>query len=73
VTELKDLTRDCGNYVQVIEVTPPGRPTIVVANVYDQWRGGIRPAQRANWDAITQSARVIVEGDINAHSTVWNG
>ena len=38
VTELKDMTRNCGNYVQVIEVTPPGRPTIVIANVYDQWR-----------------------------------
>jgi hypothetical protein len=56
VTELKDLTRECGNYVQVIEVTPPRRPTIVIANVYDQWRGGIWPAQRANRDAITQSA-----------------
>jgi hypothetical protein len=35
VTELKDLTRDYGNYVQVIEVTPPRRPTIVIANVFD--------------------------------------
>jgi endonuclease/exonuclease/phosphatase (EEP) superfamily protein YafD len=45
VTELKDMTRDCGNYVQVVEVTPPGRPTIVIANVYDQWRNRARPAQ----------------------------
>jgi hypothetical protein len=47
VTELKDLRRDCGNYVQVVEVTPPGRPTIVIANVYDQWRNHARPAQQA--------------------------
>jgi hypothetical protein len=73
VTELKDITKDCGNYEQVIEVTPLERPTIVIANVYDQWRGGTRPAQQANWDAISHSARVIIAGDMNAHSTVWNG
>jgi endonuclease/exonuclease/phosphatase (EEP) superfamily protein YafD len=70
VTELKDLTRDCGNYVQVIEVTPLGRPTIVIANVYDQWRNHARPAQQANWNAITRSERVIIVGDMNTHSTV---
>jgi hypothetical protein len=48
VTELKDLTKDYGNYVQVIEVTPLGRPTIVIANVYNQWRNHARPAQQAN-------------------------
>jgi hypothetical protein len=48
VTELKDLTRNCGNYVQVIEVMSKCRPTIVIANVYDQWRNHARPAQRAN-------------------------
>jgi endonuclease/exonuclease/phosphatase (EEP) superfamily protein YafD len=73
VTELKDLTSDCGNYVQVIEVTPPGKPTIVIANVYDQWRNRARPAQRANWNAIARSERVIIAGDMNAHSTAWNG
>jgi len=44
VTELKDMTRNCKNHVQVIEVTPPGRPAITIANVYDQWRDGGRPA-----------------------------
>jgi endonuclease/exonuclease/phosphatase (EEP) superfamily protein YafD len=73
VTELKDLTRDCGNYVQVIEVTPRARPTIVIANVYDQWRNHVSAAQRANWNAIARSERGIIAGDMNAHSTVWNG
>jgi len=73
VTELKDMTRNCKNHVQVIEVTPPGRPAITIANVYDQWREGGRPAQRADWGAIAKSARVIIAGDMNAHSTVWNG
>ena len=35
VTELKDMTKNSRNHVQVIEVTPPGRPTITIANVYD--------------------------------------
>jgi hypothetical protein len=36
VMELKNLTKECGNYVQAMEVAPPGRPTIVIANVYGQ-------------------------------------
>jgi endonuclease/exonuclease/phosphatase (EEP) superfamily protein YafD len=73
VTELKDLTRNCGNYVQVIEVMPLGRPTIVIANVYDHWRNHTRQAQQANWNTIARSERVIIAGDMTAHSTVWNG
>jgi hypothetical protein len=68
VTELKEMTRGCGNYVQVIEVMAAGRPTIMIANVYNQWRDGGRPVQRANWGAIAKSARVIIAGDMNAHS-----
>ena len=73
VTEMKDMMRNCRNYVQVIEITPPGTPTITIANVYDQWRDVGRPAQHADWGAIAKSARVIIAGDMNAHSTVWNG
>jgi hypothetical protein len=36
VTELKELTRGCGNHVQVVEVVPPGGEAIIIANVYDQ-------------------------------------
>jgi len=70
---MKDMTRNSRNHVQVIEVTPPGMPTITIANVYDQWRDEGRPAQRADWGAIAKSAGVIIAGDMNAHSTVWNG
>jgi hypothetical protein len=72
VTELKDLTRDYSN-VQVIEVMPVGRPTIVNANVYDQWKDRTMPAQRANWSAMARSERIIIAGDMSTHSTVWNG
>jgi hypothetical protein len=72
VTELKDMKRECGNYVQVLEVSAPGDPKITIANVYDQWRNGEWPAQMANWGAIAKSARVIIAGDMNAHRTVWN-
>ena len=45
VTELKEMTRDCRNHVQVIEIMPLGRPTITIAKVYHQRRDGVRPAQ----------------------------
>jgi len=73
VTEMKDMIRNSRNHVQVSEVTPPGMPTITIAIEYDQWRDGGRPAQRADWGAIAKSARVIIAGDMNARSTVWNG
>ena len=56
VTEMKDMTRNSRNHVQVIEVTLPGMSTITIANVYDQWRDGGRPAQCVNWGAIAKSA-----------------
>jgi hypothetical protein len=52
-------------------VTTPSNQTITIANIYDQWWGGERPAQRANWEAIAKSARVIA-GDMNAYRQVWN-
>jgi len=39
VTELKELTQKCGNYVQVVEVVSPGGDAIVITNVYDQHDG----------------------------------
>ena len=36
VTELKDLTRDCANYAQALEVKPPGGASIIIVNVYDR-------------------------------------
>ena len=74
VTELKELTKECGNHVQAIEVSPPGGEAIIIANVYDQHEGSEanRPAQRAAWTEIVRHERVIVAGDMNAHSKMWN-
>ena len=36
VTEIKEMTRECGNHVQVVEVALPGGEIIVIANVYDR-------------------------------------
>ena len=75
VTELKMVTQECRNHVQVVEVVPPGGDAIVIANVYDRHEGrdeANRPAQRAAWGEIAQHRRVIVAGDMNAHSKMWN-
>jgi len=74
VTELKELTRGCQNYAQVVEVVPPGGEAIIIANVYDQGdrSEAIRPAQRAVWGEIARHRRVIIAADMNAHSKMWN-
>jgi len=74
VTELKELTWECENYVQVVEVVPPGGNAIVITNVYDQHDGseGNRPAQRTRWGKITKQRRVIIAGDMKGHSKLWN-
>jgi hypothetical protein len=74
VTELKELARECGNHIQVVEVVPPGGEPIIITNVYDQYEGSEtnRPAQRAAWGEITRHRRVIIAGDMNAHSKMWN-
>ena len=71
VMELKTLTQECHNHVQVVEVVPAGGDTIIIANVYDRHEGrneANRPAQRAAWGEIAKHWRVIVAGDMNAHS-----
>jgi len=76
VTELKDLTRNCANYAQALEVKPPSGASIIIVNVYDRGRqrgSGERLAQRANWEAITRYSQVIIVGDMIAHSQMWNG
>jgi len=72
--ELRELTSLCENHVQVVEVALPGGKAIIIANVYDQHDGSEanRPAQRAAWREIARHGRVIVAGDMNAHSKVWN-
>jgi len=74
VTELKEMTQECGNYMQVVEVVLPGGDTIVIANVYDRHEGSEskRPAQEAQWGEITKQRRVIIAGVMNAHSKLWN-
>ena len=74
VTELKNLAFGTANHVQVIEVTPPSGEAIIIANVYD-WHAGSennRPAQRVAQGEIARYKRVIVAGDMNAHSKMWN-
>jgi len=74
VTELKDLARESKNHVQVVEVTLPGGDAIVIANTYDQQKGSEanRPVQLAAWTEIASHQRVIIAGDMNAHSKMWN-
>jgi len=75
-TELKELTWDCANYAQALEVKPLSGATIIIVNVYDcGWQAGSGEllAQRANWEAITRHSQVIIAGDMNAHSLMWNG
>jgi hypothetical protein len=75
VTEVKALTKDCRNQVQVVEVVPPVGDAIIIVNVYDRQEGGkegCRPAQWAAWREITSRRRVIIAGDMNTHSKVWN-
>jgi len=74
VMELKELTRECRNHVQVVEVVVTGGEAIIIANVYDQKEGSEteRPAQRAKWGEIAKHCRVIIVGHMNAHSKVWN-
>jgi len=74
VMERRDLTRECANYVQTLEVHAPGAPPTVIINVYDQTRisDGVWPVNRANWDVIMAYGRLIIAGDMNAHSRLWN-
>jgi len=75
VTELKDLTWDCTNYTQALEVKPQGSALIIIMNVYNRERyggSGDWLAQHANWEAIASHSQVIIAGDMNAHSQMWN-
>jgi len=74
VTELKNLAAGTANHIQVVEVTPPSGEAIIIANVYDRHAGSEnnRPAQQAAWGEIARHQRVIVAGDMNAHSKMWN-
>ena len=74
VTDLKDLTTECANHAQVVEVTMPGGEAVVIANVYDRHAGSERdrPAQRARWGEIARHRKVVIAGDMNAHSKLWN-
>jgi len=56
----------------VLEVARPGQEKVTLVNVYDQRRGTERPAQKAGWKKILARDRVIVAGDMNAHSGIWN-
>jgi hypothetical protein len=41
-------------------------------HTYDQRRGDIRPAQKADWDGIMVVSRLSIAGDMNAHSALRN-
>lgn len=72
VTELKGGTQECENHVQVLEVVKGCQEPVTLVNVYDQKRGSERPAQKAEWGTILAGSRVVVAGDMNAHSKMWN-
>jgi hypothetical protein len=72
VTELKEATRECRNYVQVLDVRR-GKEAVTLVNVYDQVCGRERPAQQADWGKIMGgSKKVVVAGDMNAHGKLWS-
>jgi len=74
VTEIRGPTDECVNCIQVLEVTREGREKVVLVNVYDQRPqvGQKRLAQQADWEAIMAGGRVVIAGDMNAHSQKWN-
>jgi len=74
VTELRGPANKCANCIQVLEVTREGREMVVMVNVYDQrpQEGQKRLVQQADWEAIMAGGRVVVAGDMNAHSQKWN-
>jgi len=74
VTELRNLTTECTNHVQVVEVRMPAGEVVVIANLYDRHSGSERnrPAQRARWGEISTHRKVVIAGDMNAHSKMWN-
>jgi len=72
VTELREETKECGNYVQLLEVVRAGQEAVTIANVYDQKYRGERPAQKADWERILRKGRVVIAGDMNAHGSLWN-
>jgi len=74
VTELRNLAAGTANHVQVVEVTPPWGESIIIANFYDRHAGSEnnRPAQHPGWGEIARHRRVVIAGDMNAHSKLWN-
>ena len=74
MTKLKDLAREYEKYVQVMEVVSTGAGATVIANVYDRHEGSKanRPSQRAAWGEMAKHRRVIIAGDMNAHSKMWD-
>ena len=55
-------------------MTRPGMDPVIIANVYDRHTTSerVRPAQRVAWGELAHHWRVVIAGDINAHSKVWN-
>jgi len=74
VTELRNLTQEYCNHTQGVEVTLPNGELIVVANLYDRhtMMETDRPAQKAAWGEIAKQKRVIIAGDMNTYSKMWN-
>ena len=79
--EVEDVSTVAGHQaegdVQVLDVTMADGEKIRIVNVYDQARSNkkkdyIRPCQLADWTAIKLVEKLIIAGDINAHSQRWN-
>ena len=55
-------------------MTLPDQGMVLVANVYDRHKGGEgnRPAQKTAWGEIAKVDQVVIAGDMNAYSKMWN-
>jgi len=59
--------------VQVLDATGKGFEGGSIRIVNQAPRSGPRTIQKANWKAIMDAPRIAAAGDMNAHSTTWNG
>jgi len=77
ITSRTDLTEGAEDYIQILDISGGGLQggSIRVVNVYERTpkRGEPRIAQQADWGAIMVALKVVVAGDMNAHSLMWNG
>jgi hypothetical protein len=63
------MTRDCGNYVQVLKVTAPGDPTMTTANAVEGWNTPCTEGELARY---CQAGPTDYRWRLEFPTTVWN-